>query len=102
MDELQDIAVRWHVKRFPEAGPEHVCMKATEELGELAGAVNGRVGKNAPRARGDVGEEAADVLITVMILLGRYYPEYSLMDEVAKKLAILTDPESGHRSAALA
>lgn len=102
MDELQDIAVQWHTKRFPEAGPEHVVMKATEELGELAGAVNGRVGKNSPRARGDVGEEVADVVIVLMILLRRYYPEYRLMDEVARKLAILNDPESGHRSAALA
>ena len=102
MKHLQGIAVRWHKKRFPEAGPEHVTMKATEELGELAGAVNGRLGKNSPRARGDVGEEAADVVITVLILLGRYYPEIDLKDEVARKLEILNNPASGHRSAALA
>lgn len=102
MERFQDAAVQWHEKRFPDAGPEHVVMKAMEELGELAGAVNGRLGKNSPRARGEVGEEAADVAITILVLLGRWFPEVSWEAEVREKLSILTDPTSGHRSAALA
>lgn len=102
MERFQDAVVQWHEKRFPDAGPEHVVMKTMAELGELADAINGRIGKNSPGARGEVGEEAADVAITILALLGRFFPEISWEAEVADKLAILTDPTSGHRSAALA
>lgn len=93
--------VDWHRARFPEAAMEHVCLKAMEELGEVAQAVNGVSGRNAPGRRGDVAEECADVVVCLIVLLGRWFPEADLLGEVARKAAILVDPNSGHRSAAL-
>lgn len=97
---LQYRAKWWHMERFPDAQSYNVMIKATEELGEVARAVNGDlVGDPDRDRRGTAPEEAADVVITLMALLGRWYPEYELLDMVEKKLAILCDPNSGHRSA---
>jgi hypothetical protein len=104
---LQDVArlqaalVTWHVARFPDAEMVHVALKTCEEAGEVARAVNGVIGKNMATGGGDVPGEAADVLITLFVLLGRWFPEVDLLDEVRRKLAILVDPSSGHRAAAL-
>lgn len=78
---------------------EHVALKTCEEAGEVAKAVNGQVGKNAATGGGDVAGEAADVLITLLVLLGRWFPDVDLLVEVRAKLTILSDPTSGHPSA---
>ena len=97
-EDLADAVVRWHVGRFPRATAEHVGLKAAAEVGELCDAVLGDVGQGGD---GAVAGEAADVVIVVLALLGRWYPEVDLLAEVRAKLAILTNPDSGHRSAAL-
>ena len=97
--EFEDLAaavVRWHVERFPMAEAEHVTLKACEEVGEVAKAINGWAGMNSATGGGDVGAESADVLITLMVLLGRWFPTVDLLAEVRAKYAILTDPTSGH------
>jgi hypothetical protein len=99
--EFEDVAaavVRWHVGRFPMATAEHVGLKAAAEVGELCDAVLGDVGQGGD---GAVACESADVFIVLCALLGRWYPEVDLLAEVRAKLAILTDPDSGHRSAVL-
>lgn len=100
MSALQAAVVSWHERRFPDAQMEHVALKTCEEAGEVARAINGVIGKNSATRRGEVGKEAADVLITLYVLLGRWFPDVDLDGEVAKKLAILTNPTSGHAAAA--
>lgn len=98
---LQEEIAAWHTKRFPDAESYHVAIKAMEELGEVASEVNGDLKKNSDDRGGKTPEEAADVVICLMVLLGRWYPGRDLLVEVQKKLDVLTDPDSGHRSAAL-
>lgn len=96
---LQDEIVAWHVRRFPDAQMEHVALKSSEEVGEVASAINAVVGFNSATGKGDVPSEAADVVISLMVLLGRWFPAFDLLEEVQKKLTILTDRNSGHRAA---
>lgn len=99
VDSLQERVTAWHVARFPAAQREHVALKGAEEMGEVASAINGDAGKNSATGRGgNAAEEAADVVICMLVLLGRWYPERDLLTEVERKLAILTDPNSGHRA----
>ncbi len=99
--EFEDLAAaveRWHAGRFPMATAEHIGLKASAEVGELCDAILGDVGQGGD---GAVAGEAADVLIVLLALLGRWYPEVDLLAEARAKLAILTDPNSGHRSAVI-
>jgi NTP pyrophosphatase (non-canonical NTP hydrolase) len=79
----------------------HVALKATEEMGEVAQAVNGVLSdRDAATSRGGtVAEEAADVVIALLALVDRWCPGADLLAEVERKLVVLTDPTSGHRSA---
>ena len=97
---LQQRVVAWHEARFPEAEAVHVALKMAEECGEVASALNALVGKNSATGKGLVPEEAADVVITALVLLGRWFPGADLFAEVERKLAVLTDPESTHPAAA--
>ncbi len=97
---LQQRVAEWHARRFPEATMLHVTIKMAEEAGEVASAVlaadddDGR-----STGRGIAWEEAADVAVCLMALLGRWFPDRDLMAEVERKMAVLTDPLSGHRAA---
>lgn len=97
---LQQQVATWHAARFPTAAACNLALKAVEELGEVAEALNAElVGTDADAARGGtVAEEAADVVIVLLGLLGRFYPTQDLLAHVEAKLAILQDPASGHRS----
>lgn len=99
--ELQQQVVAWHERRFPEARMELVGLKLAEEAGEVGKAINGLIGQNSATGGGDVAGESADVLITLMVLLGRWFPDADLFEEVQRKLLILTDPNSGHPAAYL-
>lgn len=95
LEALASMAVAWHRQRFPAAGAVHIALKAASELGELLDAIlPADLG-----GKGDVGEEAADVLICILALLGRFYPAVDLLAEVRAKLAILGNSDSGHPSA---
>lgn len=98
---LAAVAVCWHKARFPNARMEHVALKLCEEAGEVARAVNGEAGMNSATSGGDVGAEAADVAIVLLVLLGRWFPDRVLTDEVERKLLILLDPNGGHPACAL-
>lgn len=95
---VQQQAGDWHRERFPDAQVEHVALKTAEEVGELASAIIGVVGRNSASGDGDPQAEAADVAICLMVLLERWIGG-DLLDAVERKLAILNDPDSGHRSA---
>lgn len=95
LEALASMAVAWHRQRFPAASAHHIALKAAAEMGELLDAVlPADLG-----GKGDVGEEAADVLICLFALVGRFYPAVDLLAEVRAKLAILANPDSGHPSA---
>lgn len=70
----QDNVVAWHTIRFPDSNKWLAMAKLTEEVGELARAM---IGEHEGRPnRGNVMEEAMDVLITLYVLIGRFYPQY--------------------------
>ncbi len=88
LEALASMAVAWHRQRFPAAGPQHVALKAVAEFGELLDAIlPADLG-----GKGNIGEEAADVLLTLLVLVGRFYPSVDLLAEVRAKLAILANP----------
>jgi NTP pyrophosphatase (non-canonical NTP hydrolase) len=97
MNDLQERAVDWHIKRFPDAEAVHVALKMCEEAGEVCRALNGELGKNSATGYGDVCCEVADVIIAAMVLAGRYY-NIDIAHDIDSKLKILTDPNSGHRA----
>jgi NTP pyrophosphatase (non-canonical NTP hydrolase) len=86
---IQARVVEWHVARFPACQPWEIALKSMAELGEVAEAMQ------VESRRGDVVEEAADVTVTLMALLGRFYGA-DLLDAVERKLTILTTP-GAHR-----
>ena len=96
--DLQKRAVSWHTKRFPDAIPFYVALKAIAELGEMADAIITRIGANG--ATGNPGDgitgEAADVVITLLVLTGRWCKE-DLLSAVDRKLKVLETPEA-HRA----
>lgn len=90
---LSNLALRWHLTKWPEATELEVAMKLCEESAEVGKIVN------SGGTRGDIGQEMADVLGVLVVLWLRYHPELNLFAEWQKKLEILTDPNSGHRAA---
>lgn len=95
---LQDRVVAWHRSRFPEATLERQLMKLASEVGEAHDAYIGTF-PDEPKdfTLDDVLDECADVVICAMAIAGRCGGD--LLLAVERKLAILTDPNSGHRSA---
>ncbi len=73
-DPLQTRVGDWHRARFPDAQMFHVTLKAVEEIGEVAEAVNGVLGSRTMTTAGrcSVLEEAADVVITMLVLCDRW------------------------------
>jgi hypothetical protein len=102
MSDLQELAGRWHEQRFPDAIVFEVTTKTGEELGELNAEVlidhSGSMNLKPTPLTTHAPEEAADVVICLMALMHRWYPEYDLMDEVQRKMEMLTDPSGGHRA----
>lgn len=97
---LQQLCGKWHKQKFPLATNIEVALKAAEEMGEVAQEVLGDSSNNSfPERGGHTPEEAADVAITLFVLLERFYPGRDLLKEVQKKMDIMTDPTSGHRAA---
>lgn len=96
---LQEVAGDWHRSRFPEAIMQEVVMKTMEEVGEFASALL-YMSESATIHGGDPLDEAADVVICLMVILERWVGG-ELMEAVGDKLGILNDPNSGHRSARL-
>lgn len=92
-------AIDWHRARFPNASAIEVALKLCSEAGELGDAVNGLHGGAADRyVWNDVKDEAADVIIVLLILLGRYVgcDEEEIALAVEAKLTKLTTP-GAHR-----
>ena len=94
IESLQSRAVTWHKQRFPNAELAHVGLKLCEESGEVASAINGLVGTASATGKGDVLDESADVLISLMVILGRWrFDSFeSLCDAAERKLDILLTP----------
>lgn len=75
----------WHAARFPDHGPFVVLVKAAEELGEIARALTG---ENEHRAgRGDVCDEAAQLVCVLASFVGRFYPHRNLLADARAELA---------------
>jgi hypothetical protein len=97
VSDLQQRIAEYHHLRFPTAGPEHVALKAAEEVGEVCSAVNGMVSKG-DFGKGDVVGEAADCVLVLLALVGRWFDGRNLLAEVEARLARNMDPNGGHRS----
>ena len=93
---LQGRAAAWHAARFPSCTPEDIALKAMAELGEVADAVlaEGRDAAHPERA-GTVLAEAADVMVTLLALCGRF-GHGDLLAAVSAKLALLETPGGPH------
>jgi hypothetical protein len=78
----------------------HVHAKSVSELGEVADALLGDDPDRSDEepANGDVVGECADTMLTLLVLVGRFYPEADLIEAVRRKLDLLSDPTSKHRS----
>lgn len=74
---IQLRAGAWRMARYPDSIEEGVLAKLVEEVGELARAVIGRLEERP--GRGDVGQEAAQVLLVMCSLFGRWYPDEILL-----------------------
>ena len=100
MSDLQERAANWHRQRFPDADQYHVALKSMEELGEVAEALNSEAGrKSATATAGDVVAEAADVIICMLVLVGRWRVA-DLLDAVDRKLVTL-ETAGAHRASLL-
>lgn len=93
---FQARAAIWHAARFPDCTAEDVALKAMAELGEVADAILA-CGRDAshPERAGDVAAEAADVVITMLVLVGRFTTD-DLTAAVDAKLALLERPGGNH------
>jgi len=93
---LQGRAARWHAARFPQCTVEDIALKSVAELGEVADAIlaGGRDGSHPERA-GMVLAEAADVVVTLLAICGRF-GHGDLLDAVDAKLAVLETPGGNH------
>lgn len=93
---IQERAAVWHAARFPTCTPEDVALKAMAELGEVADAILA-AGRDAthPERAGNVAAEAADVVITMLALVGRFAGG-DLLAEVSDKLVLLETRGGSH------
>ena len=96
MTALQDRAAAWHAARYPSCTPEDIALKSMAELGEVADAIlaEGR-DRSRPERAGTVLAEAADVLVTLLALCGRF-GHGDLLTAVSRKLALLETPGGTH------
>jgi len=88
LDPLRDRAVAWHERRFPNGTMERVGLKLGSEVGELQDTlVAASPGSDEhPERATEVGREAADVAIVLLVLLGRFFPGIDLESEITAKL----------------
>jgi hypothetical protein len=76
----QALCAEWHAARFPDHDRWLILAKATEELGELARAM---IAEHEDRpGRGHISQEGAQVVLVLLSLFGRYYPDIDLLSEV--------------------
>lgn len=85
MPTLQRRCVAWHEHRFPDADQWKHFTKVVEEIGEVARAM---VGDHEDRpGRGDVVDECAQVVLTLVTLVGRWYPDRDLLVETLAEMS---------------
>ena len=87
MSYLQARTVAWSQRAHETAKPADFLAKAVEELGETARAVISD--QNGRPNRGDAPAEAAQVVVVLLGLIGRYYPGRDLLVEVAAEITRL-------------
>jgi NTP pyrophosphatase (non-canonical NTP hydrolase) len=93
---FQSRAAIWHCNRFPICTAEDVTLKAMTELGEVADAIlaHGRDSSHPERAS-NIAAEAADVVITMLALVGRFTAD-DLIAAIDAKLAMLEQRGGAH------
>lgn len=80
LTEIQTSLGGWLTDRHPHVTVSNMIVKAMEELGEVSSAFHGR---------GDLADEAGQVVATLAALVGRFAPHRSLADAAADKAARL-------------
>jgi hypothetical protein len=89
MSDVQDRAAAWVLAKFPESTQADRLAKLLEEAGEFARACIGQYEQRP--GRGDVGVEAAQTVLVIASLIGRYFPDIDLFAEVRLELARAED-----------
>lgn len=83
----------WRAERWSDTVHQTgLVAKAAEELGEMARAVISDL--EGRRGRGDVVDEAAQVIVVLAALVGIHYPERDLFQAVLDELTRLGVPSS--------
>ena len=98
MTDLQTRVAAWHARRFPTAGAAELGLKASSEVGELCEALQAVIDDREPRDGHDAAYEAADVLVVILALVGRYFPGRDLLAETEARVTRFENPNGGHRS----
>jgi NTP pyrophosphatase (non-canonical NTP hydrolase) len=89
MAEIQERSLAWRRKHFPETDVVHAVAKLAEEVGELARAV---IAETEHRTgRGDVVQEAAQVVLIVASIVAWTHPDRDLMEAMRSEIARLED-----------
>lgn len=89
-DGLTDRLVIWHKRKFPHATLYDLGLKTGEESGELQSAILGflsEIKPDGPYGKGSVQHEAADNMITIMVIITRYmgFSMWDILDELITK-----------------
>lgn len=85
VNDLQRRAAVWHERRYSWADAGVLVEKLAEECGEVARAHVGELERRP--GRGDVADEAAQVVLVCLSLIGRFYPDRDLLADAEKELA---------------
>ena len=84
-ESFQERCARWHRTKFPARTPDQMLVKLMEEVGEIARA---RVGEMVGRpGRGDVGDEAAQVVLVLASFIGIHYSHRDLLADAELELS---------------
>lgn len=84
LDKIQAGCVVWHKAVHPNKEVLDLLAKLTEEVGEVARALVGEL-EGRP-GRGDVCDEAAECVLVLATLVGRFYPHRDLLVDAAAEL----------------
>lgn len=84
---LQVRAGTWHARRRPHSSPYRHAVKAMSTMGELAEALDyAAANPFVPSRNRRVVGAAVEVVVAMLVLIGRWWPDEDLLGAVAERL----------------